>query len=66
MGWRRAAAQGVLRSGHLHARPPASSPPSSLPQHDWCSGRVGSAFFAALRVIRWHGWDARTHIGSVA
>eukprot|EP00975_Prorocentrum_lima_P005277 1141820-Prorocentrum_lima.AAC.1 len=29
MGWRRAPAQGVLRRGHLHARPPAPSPPST-------------------------------------
>eukprot|EP00975_Prorocentrum_lima_P054437 11416471-Prorocentrum_lima.AAC.1 len=66
MGWTRTPARGVLRSGHLHAHPFGPPSPSSPPQHDWCSGWVGSAFFAALRVIRRHGWDAQTRIGSVA
>eukprot|EP00975_Prorocentrum_lima_P046496 9720725-Prorocentrum_lima.AAC.1 len=66
MGWKRPPARGVLRSGHLHAHLFAPLPPSSLPQHDWCSGRVGSPFFVALRVIHWHGWEPRSRARSVA
>eukprot|EP00975_Prorocentrum_lima_P008920 1902335-Prorocentrum_lima.AAC.1 len=59
MGWKRARAQRVLRGGHLHAHLLAPFPPSSFAQHDRRSAWVGSLFFPALRVLQWHGSEAR-------